>query len=101
MCVSPLVLALYPIGAAIYFTFEHVYILSKDCKIFKNSYSSKGCACIADYLIWLVFGLTIIFPVYLALGAVVAGLSVALGTIPLIYYGFAYIIRVSYNTLSA
>jgi hypothetical protein len=39
-------------------------------------------------------------PTFLALAGLAAGLLIALGTIPGLYYGIAYIVRVIYNVAS-
>ena len=51
-------------------------------------------------MICSIFGLIVILPLYLALAALAAVLLIALGTIPGLYYGCAYIIRVIYNIAS-
>jgi hypothetical protein len=43
----------------------------------------------------------IVLPIYVAIAGVVAALAIAIGTVPCLYYGFAYIVRVIYNVTIA
>jgi hypothetical protein len=52
-------------------------------------------------MLWLLFGLLTILPINLALATLASGLLLALATIPGLYYGIVYIIRVIYNIVSA
>ena len=49
----------------------------------------------------ILFGLLVILPIFLALAALASGLLLALGTIPGLYYGIVYIVRVIYNVASS
>jgi hypothetical protein len=51
-------------------------------------------------LFWTLFGICILLPLYIALAGLAAALLIAFGTVPGIYYGFAYIIRVIYAVAS-
>ena len=101
MILMPAIFTLGPLGAAIYFFFSTVFKLSKGCRIFKKSRYDRGCRCFSDYLIWFLVGLIVILPLYLAVAAVAAALLLGLASVPAIYYGFAYIIRVTYNVASS
>jgi hypothetical protein len=52
-------------------------------------------------MIWLLVGLFIFLPINLTLAVLASILLLTIGTIPALYYGFAYIIRVIYNVASA
>ena len=101
MIFMPLIFTLGPLGAAFYFYFEWSLSLAKSCRCFKKHRYQGGCRCCLDGIMWLLFGLVIILPLNLALAASASGLLIAIGTIPGLYYGFAYIIRVIYNVASA
>ena len=54
-----------------------------------------------DMTLIILFGLLIILPINLALAALASGLLLALATIPGLYYGIVYIVRVIYNVASS
>ena len=101
MIFMPVIFTLGPLGAAFYYCFGFCYHLAKNCNCFKTHRRQGGCRFYLDLILWELFGLVIILPLFLALAALASGLLIAIATIPGLYYGFAYIIRVIYNVASA
>ena len=89
------------IGLACYYSYD--WILKKllsSCMISRKNFYGGGCRKACDYTIWIVLYILIILPLALALAGAAIGLLIGLGTLPALYYGFGYIIRVIYNTSS-
>jgi len=86
MCISPFIILVYVIGYSV------IYAIYIACDL-----AGKYHRCNAGWL-WCLFGVFVMFPLGLAIGAALAGLAIVFGTIPAIYYGFAFIARVCYNT---
>jgi hypothetical protein len=51
-------------------------------------------------IVWLLLVTCIVLPFYLALAGLAAGLAIGLLTLPTIYYGIAYIVRVIFNLIT-
>ena len=100
MIFMPLIFTLGPIGVAIYYFFVTVHKISRNWWIFRPSRNRRGCRRVADYLIYILVGIVLILPLYLMIAAIASGLLLALASVPAIYYGFAYIFRVTYNVIS-
>jgi len=97
MVFMPAIFTLGPLGAAFYFFVGTIIELGYKCGCHKRRRSKGCCCCFFSYLLWVLIGLAFILPLYLALAAIAAGLLLGLASVPAIYYGFAYIIRVTYN----
>jgi hypothetical protein len=96
MCLMPAIFTLGPLGCALYWVVVHTYELNRSCngRMRCNLCTVMGC------LFWTLFGICILLPLYIALAGLAAALLIAFGTVPGIYYGFAYIIRVIYAVAS-
>jgi len=99
LILSPVLLALGPVGTAIYWWIG-VLILQRPWKCL-GRLSPENCATKFDKVTWLVFAILILLPLFMALGFVAGALLLALGIVPVIVLGFAYMIRVIYRISSA
>jgi len=97
----PVIFTLGPLGAAFYYYVVFSIKCATCCYCFKHYRYQGGWRECLDTMLWLLFGLLIILPINLALAALATGLLLAFGTIPGLYYGIVFIIRVIYNVASA
>lgn len=98
MALQPVIYSLGALGTALYW---YVALVAWGMKKRGCVGSSKGISCVLIGFAWTLFCTAIVLPIFLALAAAAAGLGIGLLTVPCIYYGFAYIIRVVFTIASA
>ena len=101
MIFMPVIFTLGPLGAAFYYYFDFSIKCAKCFLCCRRSRYQRDWKYCLNIMLWLILGLLIILPINLTLAALASGLLLALATIPGLYYGIAYIIRVIYNVASA
>jgi len=100
MALSPAIFTLGPIAAAFYWWCVLVDWGYRNLKCMRRSGRGCGCSCCFDMIVWLLLVTCIVLPFFLALAGLAAGLAIGLLTLPTIYYGIAYIVRVIFNVIT-
>ena len=89
--------AFYVLGAIGFALYWWVYLIGWGINKRNCIRKKKGLTCCLMGFAWFLFCTAIVLPIYLALAGLAAGLAVGLLTVPCIYYGIAYIVRVIYK----